>query len=257
MNSDFLGRSFCYFCIAACLMLTAAEYAFAGQTEDAQRYIEMLKSERTKTRIDTAKYITRSGLTEPVLFESIKTKLLTGYTHNQTNPKHMDEMAWYCKALASSGNLDYADTLREVARTTTSEKLQRHCLNSIDQISVYAKRNKTMQTGVVQDNNLSSEENKMIAMIRSGDPQMMRDAAKVTTRNPFAGDAVTDAISEALLKAVPKISGNRTMIDALSWMCNALGASGNAKYKEVLNQVIETGTSTKLKKYAKKSQEML
>jgi len=86
---------------------------------------------------------------------------------------------------------------------------------------------------------------------------MMRDAAKITSRNPFSGDAVTDAISEELLKACTSASSSRTMIDALSWMCKALGASGNAKYKATLNQVIETGTSSKLKNYAKKSLGML
>ncbi|MEA2059522.1 MAG: hypothetical protein U9P10_03155 [Thermodesulfobacteriota bacterium] len=232
-------------------------YTSAGQAEDAKRYMEMLKSERIKTRIDSAKYITRSGLIDPLLFETIKNKLLTGYIHNQTNPKHMDEMAWYCKALASSGNMAYSDTLREVARTTANEKLKRHCLNSIDQISVHAKRNKIIKAGFAKDNSLSSEENKMIAMFRSKDPLMMRDAAKITSRNPFPGEAVTDVISEELLKLYNQNSGNKIMIDALSWMCKALGASGNPKYKETLNQVIQTGKSNKLKKYAKKSIRML
>jgi len=257
MKPGSLERRFSLFCIAACMLLMATGYVSAGQAEDAQRYMEMLKSERIKTRIDAAKYITRSGLTDPVLFETLKTKLLTGYTHKQNNPKHMDEMAWYCKALVSSGNMDYEDTLRKVARTTTSEKLKRHCRKSIDQLPIYAKRNETIQAGIAQDNILSPEENKMIAMTRSGEPQMMRDAAKITSRNPFPGDAVTDAISEELLKACTNTSGNKTMIDALSWMCKALGASGNAKYRATLNQVIETSSSSKLKKYAKKSMGML
>lgn len=257
MNSNFVGRRFCRFYIAAFMFIMAAGYAYSGQAEDSQRYMEMLKSESINTRIDAAKYITRSELTDPVLFETVKTILLNGYTHEQNNAKHMDEMAWYCKALASSGNMDYADTLREVARTTTSEKLKRHCRNSIDQISVHAERNKTIQAGIAQDNNLSAKENKMIAMVRSGEHQMMRDAAKITSRDPFPGDAVTDAISEELLKACTSTSGNKTMIDALSWMCKALGASGNAKYRATLNQVIETSTSSKLKKYAKQSLGML
>ncbi|MDT8379895.1 MAG: hypothetical protein RQ739_13490 [Desulfotignum sp.] len=257
MYPNSLRHRFCWFCIAAYLFIVATGYAYAGQTEDVQRYMEMLESEHMKIRIDAAKYISRSGLTDPVLFETIKTKLLTGYTYNQNNPKHIDEMAWYCKALASSGNMDYADTLGEVARKTTNEKLKRHCQSSIDQIPVHAKRNETIQAGITKDNSLSVEENKMIAMVRSGEPQMMRDAAKIISRDPFSSDAVTDAVSEELLKACANTSGDRTMIDALSWMCKALSASGKSKYKATLNQVIEISSSSKLKKYAKKSLDML
>lgn len=257
MNPDSLKFRFCWLCIIACLFIMVTEYAYAGQTEDVQRYMEMLESEHINTRIDAAKYISRSGITDPVLFETVKTKLLTGYNYNQNNPKHMDEMAWYCKALASSGNMDYADTLGEVVRKTTNEKLKRHCRNSIDQIPVHAKRNETIQAGITKDNSLSVEENKMIAMVRSGEPQMMRDAAKIFSRDPFSSDAVTDAISEELLKASANTYSDQTMIDALSWMCKALSASGKSKYRATLSQVIEISNSSKLKKYAKKSLDML
>ncbi|MCA1794203.1 MAG: hypothetical protein LC660_10115 [Desulfobacteraceae bacterium] len=226
--------------------------------QDVNHFLTMLDSDKPKQRIDAAKQITRSGLTDPILFDTIQEKLLSGFTQDTMNFTHIDEMAWLCKALASSGNDDYAGTLKQVAQKTSSEKLRRHARSSLDQIPIHARRNKMLQSVVEMDSNLTPEEQKRIAMIQSQDPVLMRDAAKMTYRNPMTGEAVTNAISEVLLDNIgSKSAGNRTMTDALAWMCKALGRSGNSKYRSVLTEVIENSTSEKLKKHARKSLSML
>lgn len=256
MIPESLGRRLYYICVAVLIALSTSVNSAAGEAEDVKRYLEMLESDYLRIRVDAAKYITRSGLTDPVLFETVKEKLLTGYTQRQNSPKHMDEMAWYCKALASSGNMAYAQTLRQVASNTTNHKLKGHCKKSIDRIPVHAARNETIKAGIAKDPTLSPEENKIIAMLRSKDPLMMRDAAKTVYRTPFSKNSVTDVMSEVLLATSPNTARDRLMIDALSWMCKALGSSGKPEYKEILSRVIQTSTSDKLKKYARKSLDM-
>jgi len=257
MILEFRSKIFCILFIVVCLLAGLSGTVFGDQSQAVHKYLSMLESSDMKTRTDAAKLISRSGLTDPLLFDTIEKKLLQGYTQKQGNQKYMDEMAWYCKALASSGNPVYEETLRKVAQTTTNKNLKRHSTNSIDQIQVSAKRNQIMRQPVAKGNNLTSRENEIISMFMSDDPEMMRNAAKMTYRHPFSGNAVYDVIGERLLNLSSQSAGNRNLTDSLSWMCKALGASGMAKYRETLTRVIETSSNPKLEKYARQSLNML
>lgn len=249
-------KVFCFLFFLGCL-LPMPPPALCSQNQEAGKYLKMLESDSIKTRTDAAKMISRSQLTDKALFDTIEKKLLLGYTHEQMNAKHMDEMAWYCKALSSSGNSDYEETLSKVAHTTTSQKLKHYCASSLELLPVNAKRRQVMKDSITQTNNLSTEENEIIAMMQSEDLKLMRDGAKLTYRHPFSNDAVYDVIKEKLLKNYASASGNRNLTDSLAWMCKALGASGKAKYKDALRQVSEETTNQKLKKYARQSLGML
>lgn len=252
------NKLFSFLWIIGIMIMGFSGPAFSGQTNDVETFLNMLNSGSAKTRIDAAKIITRSGLTDPVLFDTIKEKLLKGYALNSLNRSHVDEMSWFCKALASSGNSEYAETLKEVAQNTTSNKLRNYAKKSINQIPVHAKQNQLIQAAAGQNKDLTPEENKMITMVRSSDPVLMKNAAKLTYRTPFSGTAVTDAISEELLKNYPSTSASsRALTDTLSWMCKALGASGKSQYKTTLMEIIEKSHSEKLKKYARQSLGML
>ena len=130
----------------------------AGQaSEKLDSYISMLNSGNIVQRTTAAKKITRSGLDDPELFNLIKEKLLNNYQSDPDNPDHIDEMAWLCKALASSGNVEYQSTLQTVADNSTNLKLQRYALQSIDLVEEYAQKNKIMASETEETKGLSSE----------------------------------------------------------------------------------------------------
>ena len=206
-----------------------------------------------KERKNAAKRISRSDLTDPELFDMINDMILKGYTGNALNAHLMDEIAWLCKALSSSGDTAYAATLKQVADGTTSAKLKRHAINSLERLNRKAKKNQILNTGFETDSTLSEREKELIAMVRSQDPVLIRNASKIFYRDPLRGEAVTDAISEVLLDNLNTSTDDKLMTDALAWMCKALGNSGKTKYRATLTEVIEKTTSGKLKKYAKQS----
>ena len=243
--------------MAACILLTAAGYVSAEPSSEAKRYMEMLESQSLKTRTDAAKEISRFCFEEPLLFEAVKDQLLARYSTPTTNARQRSEISWYCKALASSGDMKYADVLKKVAEKTTSDVVRSHCSKSVGQIPAYAERNKIIREGLAENSDLSTEEQKMIAMLRSRDLEMMRTAAKTVYRNPFPGDAVTDVMSEELLSACAEARMDNYTVDTMAWMCKALGASGYPKYKSTLNQIIETTNNPKLKKNAQKGLSLL
>lgn len=226
----------------------------SDRTAEINNFITMLESDTPKIRTDAAKRITRSGLTDPRLFNIIQEKLLTGYTQNLNNSKHVDEMSWMCKALASSGNIEYLETLTNIKKTSTSAKLKRHAKKSIEQLTVHAEKNRLLADTTNMDPSLSPEINRYITMLKSNDPALKRDAAKAIYRNHFTEEKLFNVINDELLKGYSSTStGNRNHTDALAWMCKALASSGMTKYRATLTEIIEKTTSESLKWHARKS----
>ncbi len=232
--------------------------ANSERTVEADKYIKMIESTSLKTRIDAAKLITRSGLTDPRLFSIINENLLSSYNTNSLDRDHIDEMSWMCKALASSGSEDYSSTLEKIIQTATSQKLKKYAKQSLALLSEYAQRNKLLNDTTNIDPNLSSEVNKYINMLKSNSITLKRDAAKSIYRGKFSEKPLFDALSDQLLKEYQTASlKDRNQLDALAWMCKALGSSGMVEYKSTLNQIIENSSNIKLVSNAKKGLGML
>lgn len=120
-----------------CLMiifLNISALANSSQSADADKYIQMLESTSLKTRLDAAKFISRSGITDSRLYAIINEKLLTELNTKGLNKDHIDEMSWMCKALAASGMTEYKQTLREIIENSSSMKLQKYAKQSLGKL---------------------------------------------------------------------------------------------------------------------------
>ncbi len=122
------------FCLMIIFLNTPA-LAGSDQSAEVDKYIKMLESASLKTRIDAAKYITRSGITDPKLYNIINEKLLNEYNSKGLNKDHIDEMSWMCKALAASGSLNYAPTLEKIIQTSDSVKMKKYAKQSLSLLS--------------------------------------------------------------------------------------------------------------------------
>lgn len=232
--------------------------ASSDRSVEVDKYIKMLESTSLETRIDAAKLITRSGFTDPRLFSIVNENLLNKYNTNGQDRKHIDEMSWMCKALASSGSEDYSSTLEKIIQTATSKKLKKYAKQSLALLSEYAQRNKLLNDTTNIDPNLSSEVNKYINMLKSDSSTLKRDAAKSIYRGKFSEKPLFDILSDQLLKDYQAASlKDRNQLDALAWMCKALGSSGMVEYKSTLNQIIENSSNVKLISNARKGLGML
>ncbi len=229
-----------------------------GHSGEIKRYITMLESSSQKQRVDAAKMITRSGLSAPGLFNPINNRLVIEYNLYPRNQDHIDEMAWMCKALASSGSPEYKPTLEKIIQSASSPKLKHYAEQSLNMVDEYAERNRIMSDSSGLDPSLSPEINKYMGMLRSGNDRLKKDAAKSIFRGNHTEEKLFDVVHEELLHACNTVSVNdRDGIDTLAWLCKALGSSGNKKYSPTLNRIIKETNSLTLKKYAKKSLNML
>ena len=98
---------------------------------------------------------------------------------------------------------------------------------------------------------LSAEQSKYIKMLEAGEREW-KDAAKQLVRARYRDTVVLDVVERVLLRNYQ--SGDD---DTMSWLCKALGASGQGKYRGTLSKVAESATSRKLKGYAEKSLQQL
>lgn len=94
---------------------------------------------------------------------------------------------------------------------------------------------------------------KYVKQIKSGDARSQRDAAKRIIREQLFDSSVMDVVSSQLKQDFNQNARDRNHIDAMAWMCKALGASGNSKYRDTLALVSKEAQNRKLRGYAQKS----
>jgi len=97
---------------------------------------------------------------------------------------------------------------------------------------------------------LSPEFRRIIAMLTSDNMKQKIRAAREVIRNHRTETVFLDVAKEELLKGYRVNNNTKDYVDAMSWLCNVLGESGDNSYKEILNQVYRGAAHNKLKKYA-------
>jgi len=94
---------------------------------------------------------------------------------------------------------------------------------------------------------------KYINMLRSNDSGQKVRAAKKIFKLYSHDPQLLCIVNKELLKGYHINIKDRHHVDAMAWLCKILGASGQTKYKATLKKVAQEASSSKLKKYAKKS----
>ncbi len=105
-----------------------------------------------------------------------------------------------------------------------------------------------------QSPQLTSEQAKYLRMLDSNNTKEQKDAAQLMVKTKLRDTVVLDAVERVLLKGYLTSTNDRDdRIDTLSWLCKALGASGQSKYRATLSKVASEAPHNKLKGYAEKS----
>jgi TolB-like protein len=101
---------------------------------------------------------------------------------------------------------------------------------------------------------LPSQVTGYIQQLRSSNPVQQRNAAKSVYRSPYRSHPeILKTTNEELLKGHNRNGQNKYHIDAMAWLCNILGESGNRTYAATLKKVTDETQVTKIKKYAQKN----
>lgn len=98
---------------------------------------------------------------------------------------------------------------------------------------------------------LNPSEERLVNMMTSGNLRELKGAAKEIHSRRLTNPEVLDVAAEILLQLYPNAWDGQ--IDTLSWLARALGHSGQARYYEVITEVIDGAPHKKLRKHAKKA----
>lgn len=101
-------------------------------------------------------------------------------------------------------------------------------------------------------NDLNKSDQKRYNQLRSNDPDKVRQAAKYLYKGRYQHKSLLDTAAY-VLEAGYKNQPSNTHVDAMAWICKALGQSGQKKYRALLKQVASGAPSRKLKGYADKA----
>ncbi|WP_051361918.1 hypothetical protein [Solimonas soli] len=103
---------------------------------------------------------------------------------------------------------------------------------------------------------LSAGDQFNLEQIRSGSPGGIRAASQNIEAAHAAPIEVTDALAEMLLKN--QTQNSNSFVDALSWACKALAATGNKRYYTTLKQIDDNAQAhKKTRKYCGNAAEAL
>ena len=90
-----------------------------------------------------------------------------------------------------------------------------------------------------------------IDQLTRGGSVSIKQAAESMYNTGERNTEVLDVAAEVLLDRYPTSSSRD--IDTLAWLCRALGNSRNSRYYSTLNEVAQSNSHRKLRKYAKKA----
>ncbi len=111
--------------IVPILLALLAPAANAFTPAEQYQYDQIISGSPSSLR-NAAKSIYNAGGGSPQLLDALAEKLLQNL--GQKGNTYIDALAWSCKALASSGNSRYAETLAAAANSAVAHgKLKKHC----------------------------------------------------------------------------------------------------------------------------------
>ncbi len=228
-------------------------YAIGDRTAEINAYRKKIQSSEILTRIDAAKEITDSGLTDPELFDIINDILLKIYNSKTADKDHIEEITWLCKALASSGNSKYKKTLQEIYNNSNNTKVQDTALQNFNLVDYYALRNKEIAEKKYFDPDMPPEIIRAINMITSENISIKRDGARRIYRSKNVEEKVYDIVNEQLLQLYDKDPEDTNLIETTVWFCKVLASSGLPKYKPTLAEIADKTLNKELQKQAEQS----
>ena len=100
---------------------------------------------------------------------------------------------------------------------------------------------------------MNPEQAKYMRMLGSSKYDDQKDAAKQMVKVKLRDTVVLDEVEKILLRGYQSNEDKNDRIDTLSWLCKALGASGQSKYKATLSLIASSAPNRKLQGYAEKS----
>ncbi|KPJ74642.1 MAG: hypothetical protein AMJ54_16840 [Deltaproteobacteria bacterium SG8_13] len=93
----------------------------------------------------------------------------------------------------------------------------------------------------------------VVTLLRSPIPVQKTKGARLVVRFYPKHAQLLAVVEDELLKGYKAKTGDKRYVEAMGWLCNALGRSGQAQYKDTLEEVAKNAKHRKIRGYAGKN----
>ena len=97
----------------------------------------------------------------------------------------------------------------------------------------------------------------IVTLLRSPIPVQKTKGARLVVRFYPKDGQLLSVVEDELLKGYKAKTRDRRYVEAMGWLCNALGRSGQAQYKDTLREVAKNAKNRRIRGYAKKNAKRL
>ncbi|MCF6324773.1 MAG: hypothetical protein L3J89_10720 [Gammaproteobacteria bacterium] len=167
------------------------------------------------------------------------------------------QVTYYIKGLSFSGNKRYHTTLKKVVDEAANRHLIKHSLKAMGRLDNHIQWNPVISGGL---DKVATGENDMqrVKNMLSSDIRELQRVGVKRVYYAFGNDAVLlAAVKDFLLAGYKSPDSDKIHIDLMAWLSKALGASGNADFIEVLQEVADNAEHKKVRKHAIKAMRSL
>ena len=97
----------------------------------------------------------------------------------------------------------------------------------------------------------------IVILLRSPTPVEKTKGARLVVRFYKQNTQLLAVVEDELLKGYKVKTRDRRYVEAMGWLCNALGRSGQVQYKDTLKEVAKNAKNRRIRGYAKKNAKRL
>ena len=214
------------FLLALCVAGTALA---ATPEEDVEHYLKIFQGDTGHER--AVEELGWKGISDVRLYDVMERRLLADFNDVRRDREGKGRVARYIRGLAFSGQPKYEPT---IGRFLYDPDYGRHAKIASEDLPHYTRWNPIISNRAAFDPKVSDDGNRVLNMLRSGDPLLEKIGAKcVYFRENEA--AVVDALAE-LVRQRYRVS-DPVNADTTAWMVKGLGRAGREKYRDLLEDV--------------------
>lgn len=170
-----------------------------------------------------------------------------------------DTLAWACRALGESKNTRYVELLSKIINGNSSQKIKKHALNALKktQSSSQASSFVAGSINLIALNKHYQSQQKYTPTERNilniGNKNLFE--IKLLSEQIYRGQSVTTLTSDLLAQFLLENSSSATNqnSDTLAWVCKALTKVNSSRYKSILQDIINTTDSRRIRSHCKKA----
>jgi hypothetical protein len=221
-----------------------------SRAELTEEYVKIFAGGTAPDQIDATRRLEWLGLSDPRIFDPAEKSLLDRI--GAVEKESANYAAYMAHALAYSGQEKYRNSLTQAANAAANKNLRRHATEALAELSNYARWNPIIGDTSKSDPKLSAEVNGFGSMLRGSEADLHRLAAKRIYQRRIRDAGILSLLESRAQEVATKPVTAKNDIDISNWLLKALAATGDPRYRPIIESAATGNPNRKVEKNALK-----